>query len=156
MHLFTRFIYDHLLNKNLDVELNLVYSEGSILSIALKRGTCWWTRNGKPVRGQLWSKKHSQPLSKWLNKIQIFRIEMWKVGSFFLSVEIYIVVYHIAIGLFIVVSDDIFLFPSSILISALCVNCLNSIPEYSRIIESGCASGVDYFRNFTKLKNLNF
>ena len=42
------------------------------------------------------------------------------------------------------------------LISALCVNCLISIPEYSRIIESGCASGVDYFRNFTKLKNLNF
>ena len=45
------------------------------------------------------------------------------------------------------------------LISELCVNCLISIPEYSRIIDyqsSGCASGVDYFRNFTKLKNLNF
>ena len=35
------------------------------------------------------------------------------------------------------------------LISALCVNCLISIPEYSRIIDysSECASGVDYFRN---------
>ena len=30
---------------------------------------------------------------------------------------------------------------------------------YSGIFQtqsSGCASGVDYFRNFTKLKNLNF
>ena len=52
------------------------------------------------------------------------------------------------------------------LISALCVNCLISIPRtmrklsdlYSGIFQtqsSGCASGVDLFRNFTKLKILN-
>ena len=29
-------------------------------------------------------------------------------------------------------------------------------PELLIIQSSGCASGVDYFRNFTKLKNLNF
>ena len=45
----------------------------------------------------------------------------------------------------------------SYLISALCIKCLSAIPEYSRIIDySIIASGVDYFRNFTKLKNLNF
>ena len=31
-----------------------------------------------------------------------------------------------------------------------------NIPELLVIQSSGCASGVDYFRNFTKLKNLNF
>ena len=42
------------------------------------------------------------------------------------------------------------------LISGLCVNCLISIPEYSNHSQSsGCASGVDLFRNFTKLKILN-
>ena len=52
------------------------------------------------------------------------------------------------------------------LISALCINCLISIPRtmhklsdlYSGIFQtqsSGCASGVDLFRNFTKLKILN-
>ena len=32
----------------------------------------------------------------------------------------------------------------------------STIPELLIIQSSGCASGVDYFRNFTKLKNLNF
>ena len=52
------------------------------------------------------------------------------------------------------------------LISALCVNCLISIPCtmhklsecYSGIFQtqsSGCVSGLDHFRNFTNLKILN-
>ena len=45
------------------------------------------------------------------------------------------------------------------LISALCVNCLNSIPEYSRIIDYSniwMCIWCGLLQNFTKLKNLNF